>query len=235
MNYFSIVENLRKENIDPKSFNPTSIISTKNKEEHTKYKNTDNFKDNKVEGYDLIHNYNYIDEWDGDFCPDYCIGCGSCSHFPKLHAVLGFKQKIKIIIYYCKNCYNNDDERIITYLLPRQKNREELSYDLRIFKSDKTCDACKTALNKNNIEYNYEYYDKIICKKCAKNNNIIDREYERCSDKFYCECCRSEYKIIPSKNINCEDISKLKTYESRQVFIDKDGNIKKKIVKENVD
>src|SRR5579862_3927329 len=60
-----------------------------------------------IKGLNLIHKYKEIDDWDGNGCSDYCIGCGDCDHFPISYAVLVDTKILKTIMYYCSKCFDD--------------------------------------------------------------------------------------------------------------------------------
>lgn len=174
-----------------------------------------------IRGKHLHHTYKMKDNWDGNFCPDYCIGCGDCDHFPTNFAVMGFKQKVKDVEYYCKKCYNTEE----SFLFSIRKCKEEKETDITLNDTSKesssvTCKKCEKIIEKEtDIETNYNYFTRIVCVKCAKNNGLIKEGYDRCRDKsFHCDSCNTKYKINPNYgHIKCENISKLNEYRSKEM------------------
>jgi hypothetical protein len=61
----------------------------------------------EISGKLLWHRFLDKKYWDGNFCSDYCAGCGSCDHFPPQYAVAGYKHIEKIIRSVCDNCKKN--------------------------------------------------------------------------------------------------------------------------------
>jgi hypothetical protein len=173
----------------------------------------------------LEHNYKYKDNWDGSFCPDYCIGCGDCDHFPTKYAVQGYIQTVKNIHYYCEKCYNAPTNTAVAKFFAINKCMDDELTDITIDCKELVCKKCKNTISNDDKIINYEYTTRIICCDCGEKNKLDTITWSREKKYFYCESCETKYKLnLNDKNIiKCEEISKLDEYKSKQLFVSVDG------------
>jgi len=182
----------------------------------------------EIHAWNLQHTYKQKDDYDGNFCSDYCIGCGACDHFPYMYAVMGFEQTVREVNYYCKQCYNTVKTGF-WLVFNIKKNKEEHPTNIVIDNKDKICKDCHKLIEENDIEFNNTYFTRVVCQNCAEKYNLTVKSYYRCvhdgtkdvqKNSFFCESCEKEYSIICDLgSINCEDISKIDEYRSSQLFV----------------
>lgn len=164
-------------------------------------------------GFLLVHNYKQKTDWDGNYFSDYCVGCGACDHQPNNFAVSGFKENVKEITYYCKEC--NDKRNLINILKSNESENSDIVIDLKndyevdeakdIFVS---CNDCKLRIKLENSHQRIRNYARIVCYQCGEKNGDQILQYARCRQTFYCCECKKEFDLTvnDSKIIKCEQI-----------------------------
>ena len=194
----------------------------------------------QTQGYYVVHNYKIKDNWDGHFCPDYCVGCGSCSCrvcSDTVFAATFYERPVKIVTYYCKDCKDQTEENKTKSITDKIFDDEE-DEKIALFKDEFQtspliiCTACKKEVDKlDAFSFLQTTYDQ-ICLNCvtADEANKIKLHRLRRST-FTCDQCNATYQIIVNGHIRCDLISKFGVYISKQTHIDlKTGEVTHKQV-----
>jgi hypothetical protein len=174
-------------------------------------------KNRKIKGAYFQHTFKFYDNWDGTFCPDYCIGCGNCSCFCRgiAYIIFGYKQHVRITNYYCNLCCSKDNANINT--LSRNEVSKHVDIEIKngyIVDAQKNihiiCKQCNKKTNDYTIRHIYQ--TRIACPYCGNNNRLRDLSYEVCfSKKYDCHNCHTSYNIMVNNNemIKCEELTKI--------------------------
>lgn len=176
----------------------------------------------------ISHTFKQKDNWDGSACGDYCIGCGSCDHFPLRYAVKGFETKIKFIEFYCYTCYD---------FLKASQEENDKKYDFVVAKQNICCgcDATNIELELKSVSH---VEDKIICLSCANKNPILhlSNTFMRCRNPdFKCPLCDISYSPKINGMIKCEEISKIDEYVEYQTkYNAHDGTVTNIVIKDSI-
>jgi hypothetical protein len=165
----------------------------------------------------LDHEYKEIDGWDGNFCSDYCIGCGRCDHFPTDVAIPGFEQVVKTATYFCKKCYE-EQFNSNSLMFEAQPVQEDKMTDLTIIskKSNHCVMTCMgvdavgidCTVTDNLIPW-YRYDTQVVCYSCGEKfgrtkptylrSNVQDDTLTSSSDTFY---YRAPNSIQPAHDLS---------------------------------
>ena len=173
----------------------------------------------------IAHTYKEIENWDGNFCSDYCIGCGDCDHFPTKFCIIGHKQHIKLVTYHCDECFatmiakdtetGNTEETSVEDIMAYEI---DISVDKMIRKMEEhiICYTCNNRTTDPQLFHkSYIFCDRTICQNCAnlyEIDGLANIVYETIShegdDVFMCECCYTKYQLNmeTDKIMKCEDI-----------------------------
>lgn len=217
------------------------------------YKNNNDDTTNqlkKINGYRLEHTYKDIDNWDGSFCGNYCIGCSKCDHFPMMYAIDGYEQRVKHIEYYCKECFDTEDNtswaKMFGYDTPKCANDDpnkivDLVIDPGLSVDILLCKECKKIINTPECTAikNYRYYTRTVCSDCGKCNKLSVVAKERTDiNVFHCESCNAKYKVhlnnIDTDIIKCENISRINEFRRTELKISVNGEISHREIRETV-
>jgi len=193
-----------------------------------------------LNGYILEHEYKEIENWDGSFCGDFCIGCGSCSCYsvsaPK--AVEVGTIYVREIIYFCKECGVNEtsttpDRKIddTFYYIYHGKQRTVLTKDVKM--ASNKCFKCMKIFDENKITIEYHRPMK-ICGTCCTYYKC-EKELTRIGENLNCSLCNTQYHISGSRGImKCYNISRITEYARDETFIDVNGNVTKREIRQEI-
>ena len=92
-----------------------------------------------IQAFNIIHEYDCDDDWNGNCCGYICIGCGACDHISTNFSFMQYVKKYEYWEkYYCRNCYIHSDtsieQKYIRYNSMKNKND-----DINIYQ----CNTCK--------------------------------------------------------------------------------------------
>ena len=147
----------------------------------------------------IIHCYQEKEDWDGNFCSDFCIGCGSCDHFPLLYMGDNRLIVIRQHLNMCDKCFiqsNVKSEDNTPY------NKDGLADTTRCYK----CDA------ENSTNVTYQYIECLVCNDCGlkyDNTKKCSKRYDNShfkNNNFKCTECNVSFSLNIVGKIKCEDI-----------------------------
>ena len=155
-----------------------------------------------MEAKQIIHTFKDIDNWNGSFCGDYCIGCGSCDHFPERYSILCGSQMVKQINAYCDSCFRLQKESITA---------DDSPFEIEIHNNEK-CFECG---NINVQHFIPLYYERLICSECSDHKNTLNTPNtpkrfrnilntpKRFRDtNFHCPSCEKVFELQFQNNSN---------------------------------
>lgn len=169
-----------------------------------------------VNGINLIHNYKEKTDWDGNYCSDYCVGCGACDHDPCVFVVSGYEENVKEITYYCNYCdekrnqmdngmkKKDDQKRLIDFIIDLKNNYEVDETDIDFL----SCNDCKQKIRLSDSHQRFRNYQRIVCIQCGDKNGDKKLRMARCKKSFYCYECKRNLDIqsTPGETIMCEQL-----------------------------
>lgn len=185
----------------------------------------------KIYGRRIEHEYDQIEDWDGSFCSDFCIGCGDCDHFPTKYAISCYEQTTKKIEYYCDKCFVKKKSSIFPPCLKDEKT------DITISLGDKNCSQCSKKLLKEMTHIVYRYSSNLMCGSCAKTNKVEKKTYYRVrtANSFQCDGCKTKYRVVVKnkKILQCSAISKIEKFERHEFFINTKGETSSRVISQD--
>lgn len=190
--------------------------------------------DNKIKsisGRKIKHHFDVIEDYTQDTvgCPDFCIGCGGCSHVVKKYAVECYSRSIKEVNFYCNTCYNKKKTSFFGYLLCS----DNYDADIVIVYDFNKCVECKETTFDTHV--NYDYYTEYVCTTCATDKKITSETLYRCNS-FHCVICNTDFKIEMKDKVIllCENISRMNKFLRHQMKVRTDGETSTEIIEQDI-